>query len=68
MVKWLRIRLPMQRTRVRSGRGTKIPHATGQLSPSATTTEPVSLSPCAAMKKNPHAAMDPAQLEKKKPK
>ena len=40
MVQWLRIRLPMQGTRVRA-LVRKIPHAAEQLSPCATTTEPV---------------------------
>ena len=39
VARWLRIRLPMQGTRVRA-LGSKIPHAAEQLSPCATTTEP----------------------------
>ena len=47
MVQWLRVRLPMQGTRIRgfkpwSGR---IPHAAEQLGPCATTTEPALQSP-----------------------
>ena len=40
MAQWLRIRLPMQGTRVRA-LVWKIPHAAEQLSPCATTTEPM---------------------------
>ena len=40
MAQWLRIRLPMEGTWVRALAG-KIPHAAEQLSPCATTTEPV---------------------------
>ena len=39
VAQWLRIRLPMQTTRVRCLMG-KIPHAAEQLSPYTTTTEP----------------------------
>ena len=35
------------------GLGTKIPHATGQLSPCATTTEPVCPTACALQKEKP---------------
>ena len=41
---WLRIRLPVQGTRVQAPVG-KTPHAAEQLSPCATTTEPVLYSP-----------------------
>ena len=44
VVQWSRICLPMQGTWVQS-LAQKIPHAMGQLSPCATTTEPVSLEP-----------------------
>ena len=40
MAQWLRIHLPMQRARFEPWSG-KIPHAAEQLSPRATTTEPV---------------------------
>ena len=39
MAQWLKIRLPMQRTRFEPWSG-KIPRAVEQLSPCATTTEP----------------------------
>ena len=48
VVEWLRIRLPIQGTRVRAlhvGSG-KIPHAAEQLSPCTTTTEPALYSRC----------------------
>ena len=44
VAQWLRIRLPMQRTQVRS-LVQKIPHAMEQLSPCATTTKPALYSP-----------------------
>ena len=40
VAQWLRIRLPMQGTRFEPWSG-KVPHATEQLSPCATTTKPV---------------------------
>ena len=58
MVQWLRIRLPASAGDVGSipGRGTKIPHAMGQLSPHAATTEPVLCRACAPRLESPHAA------------
>ena len=44
VAQWLRICLPMQGTRVEALSG-KIPHAAEQLSPCATTAEPVCLEP-----------------------
>ena len=44
VAQWLRIRLPMQGTRVRA-LVRKIPHAAEQLSPCAATTEPALQSP-----------------------
>ena len=44
VAQWLRIRLPMQGTRVEPWSG-KIPHAAERLSPWATTTEPALYNP-----------------------
>ena len=72
VVQWLRIRLPVQGTRVQA-LVWKIPHAAEQLSPCATTPEPVHLEPVLCNKRShrdqsPHTAMKSSphspQLEK----
>ena len=55
VVQWLRIHTAMQRHRFDPWSG-KIPHAAGQLSPCATTTEPMLWSP-------PAASTEPVALE-----
>ena len=45
------------------GSGNKIPHATGQLSPWDTTTEPALQSTCAAAREAPQQAAHAPQLE-----
>jgi len=52
MVLWLRISLPMQGTWFYPQSG-KIPHASGQLSPCTTTTEPVHSMACEQQPEKP---------------
>ena len=63
MIQWLRILLPMQGTWVGS-QFRKIPHVTGQLSPSTATTEACTLKPSSATREATHEAHS-LQLEKR---
>lgn len=56
MVQWLRICFPMQGTQVDPSWETKIPHAEGQLSWWATTTEPTHPRACVPQEKPPWTA------------
>ena len=63
MVQWLRIHLPMKGTGSIPGQGTRIPHATGQLSLPATTTEPSRSGDCTPQLQSPHVLEPAPQLQ-----